>query len=429
MTPEHSKGTSYFSATTTASAMHVSFTQSPAASIITGSLVNDAAGYATSGFVSGGSSQAAAAPLYPGTLVVGGPGLLCSDLFTCPVAPPAYPLLADASYPRTPKAHISTTKPATLGSVLSVTPAHASASAHTGGNAATTSTGRMSLLGGTRLSVSIGSSTASTVTRARGSELTVGVRSVVSDVKVGPLLRIGSIRTTDLVTMVHGRRPVDHPHVTVSDVTVAGQSATITRHGIRAKGHTLGSTLATKLVRSGVEVHSLGITRTDHANSARSSAGGVEVDFAAPVKNAPYIPNPLSGLPGLDQVPGVDLKGTYLGVIQLGGAGAAGAMHHQPGTDSLPPASTGGRHPHHASGAQPAGGPNGIQPVKNPSAANPSPLVAGQPASTPTAFLGLSRVDLMTLYLVLAFGTAAIFLGWRGTVAYRRRPTASGRGQ
>jgi hypothetical protein len=250
----------------------------------------------------------------------------------------------------------------------------------------------------------------------------------VSDVKVGPLLRIGSIRTTDLVTMVHGRRPVDHPHVTVSDVTVAGQSATITRHGIRAKGHTLGSTLATKLVRSGVEVHSLGITRTDHANSARSSAGGVEVDFAAPVKNAPYIPNPLSGLPGLDQVPGIDLKGTYLGVIQLGGAGAAGAMHHQPSTHSLHPASTGGHHPDAGVGAHP-GRPPGVGDVKEPAAPAPSPLVADQPPATPASFLGLSRVDLMTLYLVLAFGTAAIFLGWRGTVAYRRRPSATGREQ
>jgi hypothetical protein len=423
----HSKGTSYFSATTTASAIHVSFTQSPAASIITGSLVNDAAGYATSGFASGGSSQAAAAPLYPGTLVVGGPGLLCTDLFTCPIAPPAYPLLADASYPRSPNARVSTSKPHSVGKVLSVTPSLATAHAHTGDNAATTSTGRVSLLGATRLGVSVGSSEASTRTTTHGDVLRVRVRSAVSDIAVGPLLRIGEIRTTDLLTLRPGHAPVDRPRVTVGQVTVAGQKATITRHGIEAAGHGVGSSLATKLVRSGVVVRSLGVTRTDHANSARSSAGGVEIDFAAPVKGVPYIPNPLSGLPGLDQIPGVDLKGTYLGVIQLGGAGAAGAVQHQRGLPALPPASTTGRSPHAGTVGHSGAAPASVQP---PPSVAPSPVVAVAPPSTPaTLFSSLSRISLMTLYLVLALGTAGLFLAWRGTVSYRRRPTAPGRGR
>jgi hypothetical protein len=423
----HAKGTSYFSATTTASAIHVSFTQSPAASIITGSLVNDAAGYATSGFASGGGSQAAAAPLYPGTLVVGGPGLLCSDLFTCPVAPPPYPLLADASYPRTPNAHVSTSEPHSLGKVLSVTPSLATAHAHTGGNAATTSTGRVSMLGGTRLDVSVGSSVATTQTTTHGSVLRVRVRSAVSDIAVGPLLRIGEVRTTDLLTLQPGHAPVDHPHVTIGHVTVAGQAASITRHGIVAAGHPTGSSLATKLVRSGIEVRSLGVNRTDHTNSARSSAGGVEIDFAAPVKGLPYIPNPLSGLPGLDQVPGVDLKGTYLGVIQLGGAGAAGALQHQRGLPALPPASTTGRSPDPGAGGHP--GTAAVAAVQRPQAAPPSPAVAAPPSAPATLLSGLSRISLMTLYLVLALGTAGLFLGWRGTVGYRRRSSTPGRGR
>jgi hypothetical protein len=422
--------TSYFSATTTASAIHVSFTQSPADSIITGSLVNDAAGYATSGFDSGGSSEAAAAPLYPGSLVVGGPGLLCTDLFMCPFTPPAYPLLADASYPRDPRAHALSRKPTVaLGSVLSVTPSGAAAQAHIDGNSSTTRTGRISLLGGTPLALSIGSSTASTRVETHGRVMTIDVGSALSDIRVGPLLKIGAIRTTDAMSFVPGHHPADHPRVRISGVTVAGQSATITSTGIHLAGHHLAS-LANKLVRSGIKVHTLGVARTDHANSARSSAGGVEIDFAAPLKNAPYIPNPLANLPGLNEIPGVDLKGTYLGLVQLGGAGAAGALQQQPG-GAMPPASTTGRAPK-TSRARPTSrsGNNSTTAgaVKAPTATPPPPAVAASPQSGVRLFtVALSRDDLLTLYLVLALGTAGIFLGWRGSVVYRRRPSATGR--
>jgi hypothetical protein len=422
--------TTYFSATTTASAIRVSFAQSPADSIITGSLVNDAAGYATSGFDSGGSSEAAAAPLYPGSLVVGGPGLLCTELLMCPFAPPAYPLLANASYPRAPTAKVVSNQARVgLGSVLSVTPSTATAQAHVDGNSSSTRTGTISLLRGTPLALAVGSSTASSKVRTDGRMMTVNTASAVSDIRIGALLRIAAIRTTDTLTLLRGRPPVDHPRVRISGVTVAGQKATITATGVHLAGHHLAS-LANKLVRSGIEVRTLGVARTDHTNSARSSAGGVEVDFAAPVKNAPYIPNPLGSLPGLDQIPGVDLKGTYLGVVQLGGAGAAGTLQLQPGNDIPPPASTGGRTKatgatgHRGSGSA-AGSINQLVP---PPAAAPPPAVAGDPQSGPTLrTIALSRDDLLTLYLVLAIGTAAIFLGWRGSVIYRRRPAATGR--
>ena len=63
------------------------------------SLIDDAISYAASDFDSGGQSEALASPAFPGVLVVQGPQLLCSQVFTCPVQPPSYPLLADASPP------------------------------------------------------------------------------------------------------------------------------------------------------------------------------------------------------------------------------------------------------------------------------------------------------------------------------------------
>src|SRR3954452_23626997 len=90
----------FLQAQTTATAVHVTVTQQPAASLITASLFDDAVAYAAGDFDSGGTSEALAASAFPGRLVVQGPQLLCSEVFDCPSAPPSYPLLADASYPR-----------------------------------------------------------------------------------------------------------------------------------------------------------------------------------------------------------------------------------------------------------------------------------------------------------------------------------------
>src|SRR5256885_1437919 len=81
----------FLQAQTTATAVHVTVTQQPAASIITASLFDDAVGYAAADYDSGGSSEALAAPAFPGRLVVQGPQLLCSEVFDCPVSPPSYP--------------------------------------------------------------------------------------------------------------------------------------------------------------------------------------------------------------------------------------------------------------------------------------------------------------------------------------------------
>src|SRR6059058_3646604 len=128
----------FLQAQTTATAVHVTVTQQPAGSIITASLLDDAVAYAAGDFDSGGTSEALAAPAFPGRLVVQGPQLLCSEVFSCPAAPPSYPLLADASYPRRPR-DTATASGGPIGSgPFVVRPLAASARAGDAGNTGAT---------------------------------------------------------------------------------------------------------------------------------------------------------------------------------------------------------------------------------------------------------------------------------------------------
>src|SRR3954452_22860780 len=131
----------FLQAQTTATAVHVSVTQQPAGSIITASLLDDAVAYAAGDFDSGGTSEALAAPAFPGRLVVQGPQLLCSEVFSCPAAPPSYPLLADASYPRRSHDRARLGGTAMGSGPFVVTPLTAAATARGDGNDAATSGG------------------------------------------------------------------------------------------------------------------------------------------------------------------------------------------------------------------------------------------------------------------------------------------------
>src|SRR4051795_2628145 len=129
----------FLQAQTTATAVHVSVTQQPAGSIITASLFDDAVAYAAGDYDSGGSSEALAAPAFPGRLVVQGPQLLCSEVFSCPAAPPSYPLLADASYPRRTHDRAELSGSPTGSGPFVVSPLTAEATAGNSANAASTS--------------------------------------------------------------------------------------------------------------------------------------------------------------------------------------------------------------------------------------------------------------------------------------------------
>jgi hypothetical protein len=417
---EASAQTYYFEGLTSATAVHLTLTQKPAASIITAGLVDDAAGYAASAYDSSGSSEAQAAPLYPGNLVVQGPSLLCADVFgsdpfpACPVPPPPYPLLADASYPRTKEAHAQTNQSPVGSGPLVLTPARADAKATADGNTGTTAGTALSLLSGSPAAVTIGAATAQSTLRTTPGAITVHVESAVSDVTIAGMVHIASVHAIDDVTVTPTGKPVDHPRITVAGVTVAGQQASIDGAGIHIAGQN-GPSLAQKLTQQGVTVRTVGVNRSDSTGAARSDATGLAIGFSVPVSGLPYIPNPLP--PPFDVVPGVNANGAYVGTITLGSAGAVAAGQTQPGFDlggivppvtSVPPATTSATTPEVA-------------------AAPPARIAAGSPPAAPTVVSNqptlvrfvLDAFSLRDLYAVIALGTVLMFVGWRGLLAAR----------
>ena len=414
----------FFQAQATATAVHVTITQQPADSIITASLIDDAVGYAASDFDSSGSSEAQAAPAYPGKLVVQGPGLLCSELFPCPAAPPAYPLLADASYPRNPTDKATLNQQQAGSGPFALTPLTATAQAGQDGNTGTTSAASAAILAGTPVAVTVGSSRSTSSVGSTANALTVHVASVLHDIDVGGLVHISAVDAADDITVTSGKRPIDRPDITVSGVTVAGQAATIDDRGIHIAGQQ-GPSLSQRLARQGISIRTVGADRSDTATAGRSDATGLAVDFAVPVSGLPYIPNPLPPLPPpLDQIPqlpGVNANGTYVGHVTLGAVGAAGAIQTEPtfGLGGALPAG-GASASSGTAGASGSTGPLGgnqlVQSLSN-APGSAAPAVAAPPRGGLSGFLDtLSKADLEALYAALALGSVALFVGWRGAM-------------
>lgn len=428
----------YFVATTSASAVAVRLTQKPADSIITADLVNDSLGYTATAFDSSQGSEAQAASVYPGALVVQGPSLLCNEgvlPFACPVKPPAYPLLADAQYPQHPHA---TAGPAGSGTPtkgpLAVQAAHATADVSPTTATGDADTGSAGLLPGTAGTISVGAQSSHTTVSVTHGALQVRVVSHASDIEVGSLLHIGSVTGTIVQRLVPGHKPVDTPSVVVTDVTVAGQRATIGNDGLHVAGHN-GGKLLRRLAAKDIEVKPVTVSRNDTRHGARSDVTGLILTSSVPVKGTPYIPNPVSSIPPFDQIPvtGVNANGTYLTTVQLGAAGSAAAVQKQAdiGLGGVAPPVQPVHQP-----AAPSGGGAGAVPVGN---SAPAPPAAGsaQPAQgsapqvasrTPAThgFLDGFTLDLSHFYLVLALGSAALFVGWRARAFTRRKDWAGG---
>jgi hypothetical protein len=414
--------------------VHVIVTQQPAGSIITASLFDDALAYAASDFDTGGSSEALAASAFPGRLVVQGPQLLCSQLFPCPVEPPSYPLLADASYPR--RQHDTAPgggQPMGSGPVV-VTPIAATAHAGSTDNAGQTSAGGVSLLTGTPGAVTVRTSTARTNVRSTAGGVDVHVETVLTDIDIGGIVHIGSIRAVDDIHLGAGSRPRDQPSITVTGVTAGGQAASIDSTGIHVAGKA-GPSVTRRLSQHGISVRTVGAHRIDTRNSGRSEAAGVEVDVALPVSGLPYVPNPLPPLPPpFDQVPalpGVNANGTYVGHVTLGAVGAAAGHGREPVFAGSSTGRTGGGPPSQTgqpltSGGQPlAGGDlvNGLAATPT----QPAPTIAPSQSMLRSLQDLLSAGQLETLYAVLALGSFGLFIGWRATVLARRRQLVGGR--
>jgi len=411
-----------FQAQTAAAAVHLVLTQQPASSIITAGLVDDATAYTAGAFDSSGGSEAQAASVFPGNLVVQGPALFCSEVFTCPATPPDYPLLADASYPRRSHAQATADQQPVGQGPLVVATATSTATASGEGNTAQTGAGRVSVLSGTPVSLSVGSSSSLTRLTSTATSLVTHVESTVNDIDIAGLVRIGSIHSSDDITVPASGRPLDHPEVTITDVTVAGVPATIDDKGVHVAGHD-GPSLTQQVAQQGVDIRTVGAQRDDTGSLARSQATGLVVTFSLPVSGLPYVPNPLPS--PFDQVPGVNANGTYVGYVTLGAGGAVAGANAEPAFalgGSFPLASPG-------SPAAPVAGALADNPVLGAPANAP---VQAPPASPGVSFirgvLDGFTTDLADLYAALALGTVILFVGWRVAVTVRRSRGLAGRG-
>lgn len=416
----------FYRVETSATAVHIAVTQEPASSIITASLFDDAVAYASSGFDSGGSSEALAAPAFPGRLVVQGPQLLCSQLFSCPVDPPDYPFLADASYPRQSRDTAQASGQPTGAGPFVVTPLRATARASAHANRASTEASQTELLAGTPGAVTVGASSATTSVASQGRRTVVTVTTAASDVTVAGLVHVASVHAIDRIVIAAGRRPVTHPHITVSGVTVSGHSASIDESGVHVDG--IGSdALLRQLNQRGVTIRAVGTQRHTSRSAARSQAVGLSIDVALPVSGVPYIPNPLPPLPPpFDQIPtlpGVNANGVYVGHISIGAVGAAAGVGKQATFDlgDVTPSGTTPRAPSSpGAGSAPDSGPLGGNDLVQQLAAAAPPDVAVDGTNVLRGFADLiSKSQLETLYAVLALGSLALFIGWRAAVAIR----------
>jgi hypothetical protein len=410
-----------FQAQTAATGVHLVLTQQPASSIVTASLVDDATAYAAGAFDSSGGSEAQSASVFPGTLVVQGPALFCSQVFTCPATPPDYPLLADASYPRRSTDRAPADQRPVGSGPLVVAPSTSTAAARADGNEAATSADSVSILAGTPVSISVGSSTATSRLTSTANGLVSHVESTVTDVDIANLVHVRSIRAVDDIGIVATGKLLDNPHIAVAGVTVAGVPAQIDENGIHVAGQT-GPGLTQQLAQQGVDVRTVGTQRNDTGSVARSEATGLVVTFSVPVSGVPYVPNPLPA--PFDQVPGVNANGTYLGHVTLGAVGAVAGANAEP-TFALgatfPLSST-------PAGVTPTGGVVADNPLLGAPAAPVHAPQVSPPVRVLRGILDGFTTDLATLYAVLAVGTSALFIGWRVTVALRRPRALAGRG-
>jgi hypothetical protein len=307
-----------------------------------------------------------------------------------------------------------------------VAPISATARAAADSNKAGTQAGGASLLAGTPGAVTVGASTATTAVQRTGGRAVATVTATASDITVGGLVHIASVRAVDRVEATAGKTPTAHPSIAVSGVTVAGHAATIDDKGVHIEGVGAGN-LGQQIAQHGIAIRTLGVQRHHTRNGSRSEALGLRIDVAVPVSGVPYIPNPLPPLPPpFDQIPalpGVNANGTYVGHITIGAVGAAAGIGSEPifTVGSSEPTSTANRPGNVGPSPQqpaPLGGNDLVDQLGSPAAAAPS-VASGAPGVL-RGFVDLvSKNQIETLYAVLALGTLALFIGWRAAVVVR----------
>jgi hypothetical protein len=346
-----------YSVTTAGAAVQVISTQKPAFSIATGDLVDQTLGLVDSDFGSS-TSQARAASYYPGDLIAQAGQLICGQFGPCPFAPPAYPLLAEASWP--------TVQHATAGQGAGTS----QAAADVRGNEASTSGAA-----GPSSGLLVGSISSSTRTAVQVDGLHVHVATTLQDIGFGPLA-LSSVRVTDDVLVRPDGTRTAKPRVAASGATVGGQPVE------------LGSTPVPALAEKGLAVRVVG------ANSAgaRSGAIGVRIDISMPVNG---VGAPLPGLPSLDR--------TYVGSIVLGQVSVVAARDES--LDVIPPARPQVPLVTPPAAVLPAGQPLGLPPSQDTAPPALEVRGSGPGAVIVTRSFGIEDLDLTDLYAVLAIGS------------------------
>lgn len=367
-------------------------TQQPAASVVTAGLVDSTAAYSSSALSSYGTAAARAAAVYPGDLVAGGAALLCANLLPCPVTPPDYPLLADATYPSRPSASAGA-------------PAGGSASARAAPYETTGTAAATAFSAPAPVVLRIGAATATTRTWVDAAGAHALSRSVLHDVTIGPLV-IAALEAVDAVDVTAAGQVRDHPLLTLSGVTLAGVPASVDDRGVHVAGQDQALPDRT-LAQQGLTARVLTATRQDASGVARSAAAGLLVTFELPLSGAPQLP----GVPSLNR--------SYLGSALVGGAGAVVAAADLPALElpQLPPPPAGSAS---AVVLPPTGGSAGPPVLALPAVPRTGqPPVAAPPLRRVVAWLPLP--DLQQVALLLLVVPLGLLVLWRAGTALGRR--------
>lgn len=445
-TPALAGGSSDFQVLTTGAAEQLSAAQNPPNfGPFADGIVDATLGYVAGDFESGGDSSGQSAAFYPGNLVAQGPALFCSEVVpdipgaSCPnqLADFTYPLLAQASYPTAPSASAPAGDQSLGGGIfpVSATPGRSQAQASATGDSSQTAVIDAAGLTGTPVAVTVGSASSLEQIRTAGSEAQATVITSLSDITIGGILHIGSLRSVDTVIVSTTGVLKDSPSTRIADATVAGQQATIDSSGVHVAGHN-GPALVHRLSAQGITVTLASATRSDQAGVARSTTAGIEVDFAEPLNTGqqpPPLPQPVPSICANDLgfpcgVP--DPNATYSGALLLGQAGIAASA--EPGINlSLNfPLPSAGAAATSLPGTAGAAGSNvsasvtgGSSSLVTPPPSGSAPAVGAGRGGARSLLAQLSRLRLQSLYAVLALGAIVLLAAWRATAALSwRRP-------
>ena len=355
----------------TAVGTRVQSIQSPPVSIVTGGLVDSTAAFAASSLSSATAPTASASAAYPGDLIAGGPGLLCSQLFPCPAAPPPYPLLAQASWPDAPDGTAT------------------GASAHTRADRSSAEAVARSTVAGSTAAVQ--RAWTHSWVDAQGAHAEAA--SEVDDLVVG-VLRIKGLASRVRVDVSAQGAIRSRPSVHLAEVTVAGRAVTVDGQGLHAP-----AAVRTLLDAQGISIALVESADERTRGAARVSAGGLRITVSAPVRGVPVL---VPGLPTLDR--------TYQAVLTVGGAGVAVSAAGVSVPFSLGPLPA---PPGSLPAVQPPGG-SGSATLPGPVAdTSTGPAVAG-PVSYLLLAIGEPFTDFTPIALML-LGTPGAVLLWRAT--------------